>query len=335
MKSILKIYSDRPCKVYKDMEFAGTTNKEKPLIIEMGKGRYYLIFEDINSSDKRIEIDYNMEENDMEDLIRVSYSTNSISCENKTRFLNMEQMGSLKRYIKKYTANGNNQESFSILEPETYFEIPLKYDRVWHFHNGLAKVQLHEKYGYIDQSNNIVIPIVYDYASNNFSENVSCVGIYNNTLDTIKYGYIDAHNNPILDFQFDHPGDFIGNYAILSTRSNYFQCINKQGKYIIPYTYDKILFDENGLCIIRTAFRSEGNKMGCVNLKGEVVIPCIYSNVTRFCNGYFLVALYVEHSLLYGLLDNQGNTILPIEYDEITHKTATKAGKEYNLKELI
>ena len=37
----------------------------------------------------------------------------------------------------------------------------------------------------------------------NFSENVSCVGIYNNTLDTIKYGYIDAHNNPILDFQFD------------------------------------------------------------------------------------------------------------------------------------
>ena len=65
MKSILKIYSDRPCKVYKDMEFAGTTNKEKPLIIEMGKGRYYLIFEDINSSDKRIEIDYNMEENDM------------------------------------------------------------------------------------------------------------------------------------------------------------------------------------------------------------------------------------------------------------------------------
>ena len=126
------------------MEFAGTTNKEKPLIIEMGKGRYYLIFEDINSSDKRIEIDYNMEENDMEDLIRVSYSTNSISCENKTRLLNMEQMGSLKRYIKKYTANGDNQESFSILEPETNFEIPLKYDRVWHFHNGLAKVHLHE-----------------------------------------------------------------------------------------------------------------------------------------------------------------------------------------------
>lgn len=39
MKSILKIYSDRPCKVYKDMEFAGTTNKEKPFNYRNGKGQ--------------------------------------------------------------------------------------------------------------------------------------------------------------------------------------------------------------------------------------------------------------------------------------------------------
>ena len=42
--------------------------------------------------------------------------------------------------------------------------IPIKYDYAWSFSKGLAKVELNGKYGFIDKSGKVVIPIKYDYA---------------------------------------------------------------------------------------------------------------------------------------------------------------------------
>ena len=42
--------------------------------------------------------------------------------------------------------------------------IPAKYDYAWPFSEGLARVEINGKYGFIDKTDSMVIPAKYDYA---------------------------------------------------------------------------------------------------------------------------------------------------------------------------
>ena len=52
--------------------------------------------------------------------------------------------------------------------------IPCQYDYVWPFSEGLARVSLNKKQGYIDKTGKLVIPCQYEGASD-FSEGVASV----------------------------------------------------------------------------------------------------------------------------------------------------------------
>ena len=62
--------------------------------------------------------------------------------------------------------------------------IPLQYDMTPWFYNGFAAVSLNRKYGFIDKTGKTIVPFIYDYASS-FSEEVACVRIGK------KNGYIN------------------------------------------------------------------------------------------------------------------------------------------------
>ena len=67
----------------------------------------------------------------------------------------------------------------------------LKYDDANNFSEGLARVKLNGKYGYIDKQGTEVIPLKYDYA-NNFSEGLALVGLAD------KYGFIDKQGTEVV-----------------------------------------------------------------------------------------------------------------------------------------
>ena len=62
--------------------------------------------------------------------------------------------------------------------------IPIKYDWVWSFSEGLACVKLNGKWGFIDGKGEVVIPIKYDEVGV-FSEGLALVGLNG------KWGFVD------------------------------------------------------------------------------------------------------------------------------------------------
>ncbi|HIO50413.1 TPA: WG repeat-containing protein [Candidatus Poribacteria bacterium] len=62
--------------------------------------------------------------------------------------------------------------------------MPLIYDYVWSFHEGLCRFLKDDKWGFIDKTGRVVIPLIYDYVEP-FHEGLC------RFLKDGKYGFID------------------------------------------------------------------------------------------------------------------------------------------------
>jgi hypothetical protein len=68
--------------------------------------------------------------------------------------------------------------------------IPLKYDKAWGFYEGLAEVLLGDKWGFIDKEGNEIIPLIYDSVSR-FTNGVALVTLNGNEF------YINTEGNTV------------------------------------------------------------------------------------------------------------------------------------------
>lgn len=111
--------------------------------------------------------------------------------------------------------------------------IPIKYQDAGAFSAGLAPVCLYGKYGYVDKSGKLVVPFKYNYAYP-FSEALAAVELNG------KFAYINPEGDPIIPYMLDSGEPFKDGIAEVK--------INGQTKYI-----DKVgnIFDE-----VSEAFRS-------------------------------------------------------------------------------
>ena len=74
--------------------------------------------------------------------------------------------------------------------------------------------------------------------------------------------------------------------------------------------YSDIAFQfHNGLCVMRTM----NNKWGLINTQGEWVVEPVYTTISAPRNGYRIVS----DGNLYGLISENGQNVLPLEYDFI------------------
>ena len=76
-----------------------------------------------------------------------------------------------------------------------------KYDDVWDFSEGLARVKLNNKWGFIDKTGKEVIPLIYDEVRD-FSEGLACVKLNS------KYGFIDGKGKEVVPFMYDYARSF-------------------------------------------------------------------------------------------------------------------------------
>ncbi|WP_339902054.1 WG repeat-containing protein [uncultured Cyclobacterium sp.] len=100
--------------------------------------------------------------------------------------------------------------------------IPHEYDLVYHFNSGLAPVKKDNKWGYINNLNDLVIGYQFDDA-HPFSDGLAAVKING------KKGYIDTKGNYIFKPQFDSAGDFLNNVAEVVMDGSFFY-VTKDGK---------------------------------------------------------------------------------------------------------
>lgn len=96
-----------------------------------------------------------------------------------------------------------------------------KYDGAGPFSNGLARVKKGIKWGYIDSTGSVIIPIKYNEVEN-FSDGIARVRLGQ------KWGLMDVTGKEIIKPTFDFIGDFKdGKAKVLLDRQEYF--MNKDG----------------------------------------------------------------------------------------------------------
>lgn len=96
------------------------------------------------------------------------------------------------------------------------------YDEVWDFSEGLAVVELDDRWGFIDTTGTVVIPLQYDEVWH-FSEGLAKVKKNN------KWGFVDKRGKMVISLQYDDASYFKNGKAKVKLRGETFY-INKQGK---------------------------------------------------------------------------------------------------------
>lgn len=176
--------------------------------------------------------------------------------------------------------------------------IPMQYDKVWHFKNGLAKVERNKRYGLIDKSGKIIIPPQYNEL-NYFTDKLL------RTRHNNQYELFDTQGNIISD-KYDFIGNIDYGFAKIKQKDKY-GLMDKNGNEIIPCQYDDILTltKEPDLIAVK-----KDNQWGFVDKNNHTVIPFVYEQVWHFHNGL----AKIRNNQQYGMIDLTGKIIIPTQY---------------------
>lgn len=154
------------------------------------------------------------------------------------------------------------------------------------------------EYGYVDPTTGeVVIPLQYDKVKP-FSNGVAQVGIRTELRDTSLgaygsglivrlWGLIDRTGKEIIPCKYHSMSDFSGGFAQVGIRENeagstkmLYGLIDESGKECIPPKYASLRTDKNTLDSGLIAVMDENEKWGVLSLRGEMVIPCQYDSLT-------------------------------------------------------
>jgi uncharacterized caspase-like protein len=184
--------------------------------------------------------------------------------------------------------------------------IKAQYDDVSNFHCGMASVQINDKWGCINTSGKIVIPVSYWYISA-FCENGLAL-----VLDTTgKYGYMDATGKYVIPSKFANAEAFNDNsngLAAVEESGAKFGFIDKTGEYVIQPQFDWALsFGANGLAAVKI-----NGKWGYINGDAKFAIPLQFDGASRFCdNGLASVQINGK----WGAINVNGKVVVQPKFD--------------------
>ncbi|TAE30625.1 MAG: hypothetical protein EAZ91_09845 [Cytophagales bacterium] len=174
--------------------------------------------------------------------------------------------------------------------------IPFVYDGAKKFSEGLAGVKINGKSGFINKAGVVIIPFQYDYTQP-FSEGLAAVQKDN------KFGFIDKQGTVVIPFDYRLAYPFSQGLSGLARveKDGKWGLIDKTGRTIVPFEYDSQYFDKSQFSEDKASIVKNG-KWGYVDINGEVIIPCKYERVFRFEKGLS----YVENNSMGFFIDVSG-----------------------------
>jgi len=207
----------------------------------------------------------------------------------------------------KETNEVGQYSTHGVLDSTGNIVIPMIYDEVLAFSNGLFRVKKSKKYGYVDYNGKVIIPLEYFYVQHRASSN----GLFlvKKNWDEDEY-FINLNNEKVFTpVGYDNVHPFLEGRAIVKKNGKY-GFLDENGELVIPLIYDDAIGFENKLA------RAELNtKIGFINSEGKVIIPIIYDKADT----YYFSEKYVKMTLKNTpyFFDVNGNKVTEEVYNSI------------------
>jgi hypothetical protein len=180
--------------------------------------------------------------------------------------------------------------------------LPLQFDEVGPYVEGLAWVRQGSRYGYIGGGGHLVTPVQYEQASN-FRRGRATVVLGGDTFDIDRNGTRLTEPAPSAPEQdFLEQGDLLRQQGKVGFRFSV-------GRGALPPIYDEIRdLYHDGLVLVR-----QGQKWGVANAEGRLTLPVEYDAIRANAdNGYAFPV--VEQQGRLGYLSNSGTLLTPLKY---------------------
>lgn len=198
-----------------------------------------------------------------------------------------------------------------------------KFQTIFEFNNGRAKVKLNSKYGFIDTSNNVVIPIIFDEISD-FSYGLAAARTER------RWGYINEKGVFVVQPKYTEASKFNKLALARVSIKTKWGIINSRGDVIVPVEFDNYYLSgweyyNDSLIVVSKSKGLFGfdNVFGVYDITGRRIIPLIYSDIdinqgnynyntlSRAYCPYILAALNGK----WGVINRNNEIIVPFKYD--------------------
>lgn len=195
------------------------------------------------------------------------------------------------------------------------------YQTVFEYKEGIAKVRKRNKFGFIDTSEKIVIPVVFDEIRD-YKYGVAAAKKGKN------WGFIDKAGNWVVKNNYDEVEDF--SELGLSSVTHKFKSgiINKEGKIIVPIQFDGIryisIFKDSLIPVSKqkNPFSSQ-DLWGIYDITGKLVIPVMYDGLDvstalfrgSFDSMEFTPYIHVSFNGKWGVVDRNNKIVVPFKYE--------------------
>ena len=173
----------------------------------------------------------------------------------------------------------------------------------FHYVEGRALVKSlnDEKYGFLDENKDAIIPPIYEVA-NNFDQGQAYVVLNG------KAGYIDRFGKQVIPCQYKSLKFFSEGLAGAFLEEKGWGFIDFNGNVIIPYGYQYVHSFSEGLAAVESL-----GYWGFINKEGKEIIPIRFDRVSSFHQG--IASAKVNN--LWGFINKQGNWIIEPQFDKI------------------
>ncbi|XFA99078.1 WG repeat-containing protein [Candidatus Izemoplasma sp. B36] len=175
------------------------------------------------------------------------------------------------------------------------------------FHHGLLAVQNEDNlWGFVDESGQVVIDFIYQYATD-FWDGVAAVGV-----DDL-FGLIDTDGNYVLQPIYSKIQP-LSNFNLFKVEDPTIQkegLFNSFGEQILDFKYDTIydytfLITDTPIMLTRI-----GDLYGYTDLEGNEITGHIYTEGKPFSHGYAACSMDDQ----WGFIDEEGNTFIDFQFD--------------------
>ena len=198
--------------------------------------------------------------------------------------------------FEKGKAKAKKNEKWGYVNEALEVLIPFEYDEIQDFIEGKARVRKNGKYGYIDEIGNIQI------------EKIVSLGETRNKIQKLGlWGLSNLEGKEITDCIYDEIKDFVNGKVKAQKNSNW-GYIDENGKILIPFEYEGLQNFINDKVIVK-----KNRKWGYINSEGEILIPFEYDEIKDFV----LERAIVQKNSKWGYINAKGEVLTPFIYDEI------------------